>query len=232
MDDIINESIKNRKTLLPLSSGLDSRTLFSNMCKKENLILFSYEFKGGVNENKICNRLSDLFEIPSYLFEIEKSYIWNKIDQLYEGNKCFTDFTHPRQMGVIDGLENIGEVVLLGHWGDVLFDCHYKNNKISFDEQVNFLINKIVKPSGLELANDLWAHWGMQDSFEINFINRITNLYREIQIDNVSARIRAFKSLYWAPRWTSINLLFFDCLGEVVVPYYSNRMCEFMECSN
>ena len=40
--------------------------------------------------------------------------------------------------------------------------------------------------------------------------------------------MRAFKSLYWAPRWTSINLSIFNKAGEIVLPYYSDEMCKFI----
>src|SRR5690606_4545725 len=42
------------------------------------------------------------------------------------------------------------------------------------------------------------------------------------------AQIRAFKSLYWAPRWTSVNLYVFEAVRPISLPYYDNRMCEFI----
>lgn len=49
-----------------------------------------------------------------------------------------------------------------------------------------------------------------------------------IDIDDTNARFRAFKSLYWAPRWTSVNLAVFDAVRPMSLPYYDNRMCEFI----
>jgi len=59
--------------------------------------------------------------------------------------------------------------------------------------------------------------------------NRIKNLLKEINISsNANAQIRAFKSLYWAPRWTSVNLSFFESVKPITLPYYDNRMCKFI----
>jgi hypothetical protein len=118
--------------------------------------------------------------------------------------------------------------VLLGHWGDVLFDKQAESKNISYNEQVIELKKKIIKPGGIELAQDLWQHWGFLDSFESYITDRLDKLYSDIDIDHPSARMRAFKSLYWAPRWTSINVSFFKRLGEIVLPYYSNEMCKFI----
>ena len=40
--------------------------------------------------------------------------------------------------------------------------------------------------------------------------------------------MRAFKSLYWAPRWTSINMSIFQGLGKLVLPYYEDEICKFV----
>ena len=40
--------------------------------------------------------------------------------------------------------------------------------------------------------------------------------------------MRAFKSLYWAPRWTSVNLAVFKSKHPISLPYYDDRMCQFI----
>ena len=122
----------------------------------------------------------------------------------------------------------MGDNILLGHWGDVLFDTHAESDNYSLDEQINLLQKKILHNGGVELASDLWNHWGLEGSFTSYIMERVDFLYRGIEIDHPSARTRAFKSLYWAPRWTSVNLALFNSLGKVVVPYYHDDMCKFI----
>ena len=225
---LIIDSTKEKNVLLPISGGLDSRSLFIPVSKQSNLILCSYEFDGGLNETYYGRELSERFNIPFYSQKIPGGYLWEKLDQIAELNGCFTDFTHPRQVAVMDNWKGLGEVILLGHWGDVLFDKQADSKNISYNEQVIQLKKKIIKPGGIELANDLWRYWGLEGSFESYITDRLDKLYGDINIDHPSARMRAFKSLYWAPRWTSINLSIFNKAGEIVLPYYSDEMCKFI----
>ena len=53
---------------------------------------------------------------------LEKSYLWDKMSELASINQCYSEFTHPRQMAVIEEIAQLGNNFSLGHWGDVLFD--------------------------------------------------------------------------------------------------------------
>ena len=225
---LVIDSTKEKNVLLPISGGLDSRSLFIPVSKQSNLILCSYEFDGGLNETYYGRELSERFNISFYSQKIPRGYLWEKLDQIAELNGCFTDFTHPRQGAVINNWKGLGEVILLGHWGDVLFDKQADSKNISYNEQVIQLKKKIIKPGGIELANDLWKYWGLKGTFESYITERLDTLYNKINIDHPSARMRAFKSVYWAPRWTSINLSIFNQVGELVLPYYSDEMCKFI----
>jgi hypothetical protein len=227
-EKIINDSTRNKSILLPISSGLDSRSLFVPIRKNKNLTLTSYEFEGGFSESETGQKLSEHYNIPLFSQKIQRGYLWNKINEFHELNSCFTDFTHPRQVDAINNWKGLGDVILLGHWGDVLFDKQAVSENISYNEQVSKLKKKIIKPGGMELAHDLWEHWGIEDSFESYITERLDRLYRNIDIDHPSARMRAFKSLHWAPRWTSINLSIFKRAGEIILPYYSDEMCKFI----
>lgn len=227
-EKFIQNQIGNKSVLLPISGGLDSRTLFVPLKNSKNLTLASYEFEGGFSESETGRELSQCFNIPFYSQKIQKGYLWNKLEDFYKLNNCFTDFTHPRQVDAIHQWKELGDVILLGHWGDVLFDKQADSENILYNEQVAQLKKKILNPGGSELAEHLWKHWGLGGSFDSFITNRLDGLYNEINIDCPSARMRAFKSLYWAPRWTSINLSIFNQAGEIVLPYYSDEMCKFI----
>ena len=225
---IIHESTFEKSVLLPISGGLDSRTLIVPIPNRKNLTLASYEFENGILETCYGKKIAVHFDIPIFTQKIPKGYIWDTINKTAEQNECFTDFLHPRQVVALNNWKGLGETVLLGHWGDVLFDTHAESGHYSLDDQVNLLQKKILHKGGVELACDLWKHWGLRGSFMSSIFERLDFLYRGIEIDHPSARIRAFKSLYWAPRWTSVNLSLFSSLGKVIVPYYHDDMCKFI----
>lgn len=227
-ESLISTKIQNKKIVLPLSGGLDSRTLLVPLKDHIKLVLFSYEFEGGYNENKFGQQISSIKNWPFYAQKISSGYLWKKIDLIANYNNCFTDFTHPRQIAVINQMQNLGDSLLLGHWGDVLFDKQSDCKGKSVCDQFLELKLKLIKPGGLELASDLWEYWGLASSFEEYFDNRVLKMYENIKIDHCSARMRAFKSLYWAPRWTSINLSIFESAGNLILPYYDDEMLKFI----
>ena len=143
-------------------------------------------------------------------------------------NGCYSEFTHPRQMAVVERVAALGELFLLGHWGDVLFDDIGMRGDAAFDDQVSATVGKIVKAGGMELASVLWRAWGLRGSFASYLRERVAGLLAEIRIDDANARIRAFKSMYWAPRWTSVNLSVFASRRPIALPYYHADMCKLV----
>jgi hypothetical protein len=102
------------------------------------------------------------------------------------------------------------------------------SESLNQNEQIDVLYKKIVKKGGLELGKECWNSWRLNGDFEDYLRNRLTQMLDKIAIENVNARIRAFKSLYWATRWTSTNLHLFAEHNPMSIPYYDNRMCEFI----
>lgn len=229
-ETIIKEQTAGKKVILPLSGGLDSRTQ-AVACKHLNIPVhaYSYAFTGGHDETKYSKRIAAICDFQFQDFKVPNGYLWNVITSLSEINNCYSEFTHPRQMAFKEKYAAMGDVFSLGHWGDVLFDDMGVPEDASTEEQVQLLLKKIVKKDGLLLAERIWKSQGFTGDFISYFKKRITKLLVDINIPNsANAQIRAFKSLYWAPRWTSINLSVFQSERPITVPYYDKRMCAFI----
>lgn len=225
---LARENLSGKKVILPLSGGLDSRSQAAAVKNLSEVHTFSYRFAQSFNETKYGKAIAEANGWPFDEFVIPEEYLWDRIEELALINKGYSEFTHPRQMAVTHHFPDMGDVFYLGHWGDVLFDDMGVPSNLSFDEQVAVVLKKIVKKGGMELATALWQAWGLYGSFEIYLRERIAKLLSEIDIDHAGARIRAFKSLYWAPRWTSVNLAVFSKYHPVFLPYYSDEMCQFI----
>jgi asparagine synthase (glutamine-hydrolysing) len=227
-EKIIEEQTNSKKVILPLSGGLDSRTQAVALAHLgKEVSSYSYHFENGYNESKISESIANSCKFEFEKFKISKGYLWNSIKSLAKINKCYSEFTHPRQMAIVNQLKAKGELFSLGHWGDVLFDST-TNNQLTEEEELNLILKKIIKKGGLSLASQLWNSWSLKGDFEVYLKRRVKALLDDIKIKNSSAKIRAFKSLYWAPRWTSINLSIFETIAPISLPYYDNRMCEFI----
>lgn len=228
-EEIVKKQSENKDIILPLSGGLDSRSQAVALKKiGAKVNSYSYSFEGGYKESGISKKIAKECDFPFKDFTIKKSYLWDKISDLAKINQCYSEFTHPRQMAVIDEVATLGNSFSLGHWGDVLFDSDEYSQELSDKELLPFLKKKIVKKGGLELAMSLWKNWELEGDFETYLNERIIHLLSKINISNVNAKLRAFKSLYWAPRWTSVNLEVFESKHEISLPYYEDEMCEFI----
>lgn len=229
-ETIIDEQVQDKKVILPLSGGLDSRTqaaALKHLNKKVHA--YSYEFENGHNETKYAEQIAKICNFPVEKWIIPKGYLWKNIQEIAIINQCYTEFTHPRQAAVMHKLADLGEVISLGHWGDVLFDNMELPSQLSTDEQVDLMIKKVIKKRGIELAEKLWNSWGLDGDFEPYFRQRIKVLLEKLQIqEEANAQTRAFKSLYWASRWTGSNLCFFEKAKAITLPYYDERMCQFI----
>ncbi|MBI3234810.1 MAG: asparagine synthetase B family protein [Bacteroidetes bacterium] len=226
---VVNRMASGKKVILPLSGGLDSRSLAAALKQyKGNVEAYSYEFDGGESETWYSEKIAGAEGFPFHAYKIEQGYLWDRIEQLGQLNNCTSEFTHPRQMAVIDQIEKLGNCFFLGHWGDVLFDGMGVNDDLIFDEQVEVLYKKVLKKGGKELGEKLWNQWGLTDTFAAYLKDKISTLLKDIKIDNANSRIRAFKSMYWAPRWTSSNMSIFRRNSSVAMPYYDDMMCDFI----
>lgn len=226
---IVEEQTREGKVILALSGGLDSRTLAVAMqVLGKNPHTYSYRFKGSFEETKYGREMAKAMGWAFDELEIPPSYLWDKIEDAGNVNRCFAEFTHARQVAVAEQLSQKGDVWLLGHWGDVLFDDMGIASDISFEEQVKVLYKKVLKKGGKELAADLWQAWQLPGKFEDQLHARLEKMHARININDANARVRAFKSLYWATRWTSTNLNYFSQYKPIALPYYDDRMCRFV----
>ncbi|MEY8868835.1 asparagine synthase-related protein [Meridianimaribacter flavus] len=227
-EEVLKEQTHGQRVILPLSGGLDSRTQAAGLYRiGAEVSSYSYSFAQGYPESAIASATAKVCEFDFEAFTIDSGYLWRVIDDLAKLNGCYSDFTSPRQMAVIDQLGAKGDVFSLGHWGDVLFDS-MGLPQLSDAELVDLLSKKLLKRGGLALASKLWTTWGLDGDFLSYFKGRLATLLDGIAIPDSNAKLRAFKSLYWAPRWTSVNHSVFASVQPITLPYYDERLCRFI----
>lgn len=225
---ICAEQAANQTVLLPLSGGLDSRTQAVAYSKLKNpVVSYSYSFHNGYKEGAISKRIAETLGYPYHDLTIPPGYLWDKIDELAELIGCYTEFTHPRQMAAIDHFRKMEGIFTLGHWGDVLFDSPAPKDLTEAGAEA-WLLKKIVVKGGQELAEALWKDWGLEGEFMPYLKARIKELWDSIPIENTTAKARAYLSITRAPRWTNIGFAIFEATNPIEVPYYDDRMAEFI----
>ena len=222
------KQVEGKRVILPLSGGLDSRSLAAALKGVSDVHTYSYKFEHSFDETKYGKEIARRMGWKFDEFTIPQGYLWNRIDDLFNINQGYAEFTNPRQMAIVDKFPSMGDVFYLGHGGDLFFDSMGVEDTLSPEDQLNALYKIVVKKGGLELAESLWKYWELEGSFNEYFRERMMNLLSSIDIDNANARLRAFKSYYYVPRWTCVNLAIFAKYHPLSLPYFDNRMCEWL----
>ncbi len=227
-EKLVHQNLSSKRVVLPLSGGLDSRSQAVSVIGYDNVQTYSYEYPEGVPETKYAEGVAKACHHPFEKLIIPKGYLWDVIEEVaqlihYEG-----DVSVIRQAAFMNEYPQMGDVLYLGHWGDVLFDDMGVTEDLSDEELVHALMKKIVKRKGLEIGETLWKGFGLAGDFKTELKNKFHSLLADIKIDNNNAKVRAFKSLYWAPRWTSLGMGVFSKSMPVFLPYYKEEMCKFI----
>ena len=130
-------------------------------------------------------------------------------------------------MAFKEELGSLWNLFSLGHMGDLMFDS-FGYPQLSKDEEVEVLSKLLLKKGGVELAKELWLAWGLEGEFESYFKSRINDLLKQFDIEDTNAKIRAFKTHFYVSSWSSNNLSVFSAIHPISLPYYDDRMCEFI----
>ena len=110
-ESLIQNHTKAKHIILPLSGGLDSRTLAVALRGHRNVVAVSYEFENGIPETEYARQIAGACGWEFHGYTIPRGYLWEKLDELADVNQCQTEFTHPRQMAVIDEIVQYGDLI-------------------------------------------------------------------------------------------------------------------------
>src|SRR3989338_5947551 len=88
LENMIGNATKGKKVILPLSGGLDSRTLAAALPKDSDVHAFSYEFSGGPHESYYGQKIAYARNFPFSAYQVPAGYLWNKIQALAKANQC------------------------------------------------------------------------------------------------------------------------------------------------
>jgi asparagine synthetase B (glutamine-hydrolysing) len=227
-EGILSEN-KDGQWTIPISGGLDSRTLVAAAHRLGRQFKgYSYAFDSGIDETVYGRRMSELLDFPFDSFTIGKGVLWNYLEKLARANECYSEFTNPRQFAVYDRLKAMGGTFILGHMGDLIFDDMHVPEGISADSLFDIHWKRTIKPGGFKLGERLWKDWNLNGSFGEYLRDSMKSTFDRIDIRESNPKLRAFKSWTHVRRWTSTNLQLFTEFGPNLIPYLDNRMIEFV----
>lgn len=228
-ESIVDKQCNNKKIILPISGGLDSRCLAAAV-KDKNVFGYSYSYQHGADdENKYASAVARVMAYNYQPFMIPQGYLWSRIEKLAEINQCYAEFTNPRQMSIYNQVKDFGDIFLLGHCGDLFFDGMGVNDALPQDQLKDLIVKKHLKPGGVELAERLWAAFSLPGNYSDYIRDRLHSTLSEVNIpQNANSTLRAHKTEYYIHRWSIINLSVFADQREISLPFTDDRMCKFI----
>lgn len=225
LQEIMCGATANKKVALPISGGLDSRTLAGVVAKQvkqpKSVWSYSYGYTAKSVETKIAKRIAkaegiafDEYIVPQYLFE--------KSATIADAVELFQYIDGTRQACMLDELEQRADVVVGGHWGDVWMDDMGMNTM----NESEFFKKKIVKRgSDWLLENVCKPHYANYDTFLKNYFYNWNSQHSHIE--DKDFRMKIFKTDQWSLRWTVPSLRMYQASVMPVLPFYDKRIVDF-----
>ncbi|MBN8671435.1 MAG: hypothetical protein J0L80_12160 [Chitinophagales bacterium] len=225
LQEIMSFATANKKVALPISGGLDSRTLAGVLAKQikqpKSVWSYSYGYTAKSIETKIAKKIAkaegiafDEYVVPQYLFE--------KSATIADAVELFQYIDGTRQACMLDELEQRADVVVGGHWGDVWMD----DMGMGTLNENEFFKKKIVKRgSDWLLENVCKPHYANYDTFLKNYFYNWNNQHSHIE--DKDFRMKIFKTDQWSFRWTVPSLRMYQAAVLPVLPFYDKRIVDF-----
>ncbi len=228
-DTILSTSIKfattDKAVGLPVSGGLDSRTLAGIITSHEmplkSLWSYSYGYDTKSIEIKIASQIAKSRNIKFDKYVID-NYLFKKMDVVKDSVELFQYVDGTRQASILNSIEQHSDVVVGGHWGDV-----WLNNTGVSDENTNVFFEKKIKKKGSQ-----WLLKEVCENYYPKHSSMLKNYYaywsdKHKDIKNSDFRMKIFKTDQWSFRWTLPSIRVYQAAAFPVLPFYDNRIVDF-----
>jgi len=224
---IVDDHARRGRLVVPLSGGLDSRTVFAVATRDhpDHVAALSYGYWAESPEIRIPRAIARArgvalreLVVPDYLFD--------RLDTVLDAVEGFSALCFTRQIGALDGFVDLGDRVVGAHWGDVWFD-DFGASGLDGDALTDRAVALLAKPGGAHLQQLLRP--GLADVDVDAELRRLVEaeLDRVPDLTDADMRIKAFKTDQWSARWTIPGTCAYRAALPLALPFYDNRMVDF-----
>jgi asparagine synthase (glutamine-hydrolysing) len=216
------------RSILPLSGGLDSRSLAAMMPQGTQTQAYSYGYSENSIETAIASQIARACGF-TYTAHVIQPYLLDRLPEVVAALHGCQDVTQARQVSVSDWLKERADAVLTGLWGDVWCDQMGLADGLPAGKTVlTHTINKLEKRGrGWLLENLVNSHL---PNVDINSLLRAqveAGLAEFEHIADDDFRVKAYKTSRWAFRWSNASLRAFDMGATPRIPYYDVDLIDF-----
>lgn len=217
-------SVKDKRTAIPISGGLDSRMLtgeLANINEWKELNGLSYGYTDNSPELKIAKQVAQKKNIPLHTY-VMPDYLFDKLDNITESVELFQYVDGTRQASAVDWLNENADVVVGGHWGDVWLDSMNVHSKDDLHDAFN---KKIVKRGSAWLLDNVCKQYiARPEDFLNDYFSSFLNMH--VEIKDADFKMKIYKTDQWSFRWTTASLRMYQAAAMPVLPFYDCRVAD------
>jgi len=216
------------RAILPLSGGLDSRSLAAVMPAGAQPQAYSYGYGTDSIETRIASQVAAArgFNFTAHAVQ---PYLFDRLPEIVRALHGCQDVTQARQMSINGWVAGRADAVLTGLWGDVWLDQMGLADGIPPDTTLaEYTLHKFEKRGRQWLLEHVVGpHFLPPAAAEFLSAAVSDGLAGFEHIADLDFRVKAYKTSRWAFRWSNASLRGFDVGATARVPYYDVDLVDF-----
>ncbi len=225
----MKDQMRTGRLVLPLSGGLDSRTLAAVVPKGASVSTFSYGYSADSVEMRIASKIAQARDL-SYSAHVIPPYLLDELSPVLDAVEGFQDVTQARQAAITTWLDGRADYLLAAHWGDVFCDDMGCPESAGADDAWRQTLLKFRKRGRSWLLENLCrAHLNGETPEKVaeSLLKEEFDAYDGIR--DADFRVKALKTGQWAFRWTLPSLRMYQQAAYPRTPFLDPRVIAFFQ---
>jgi asparagine synthase (glutamine-hydrolysing) len=228
LENAVKRSVQHRKPILPISGGLDSRSLAALMPRGKQTSTYSYGYTKKSIETTIATQIAETCGF-TFTKHVISEYLFEVLPEAVQSLHGSQDITQGRQISINQWLHEHADTVLSGLWGDVWCDQMGLADGLPEGKTVaTHTISKMQKRGRDWLVRNV-ARSHTDQANITEFLNdwMTADLEKYNFIEDIDFRVKAYKTSQWAFRWSNASLRAFEMGSTPRIPYYDVDIVDF-----
>ncbi|HVO44193.1 MAG TPA: asparagine synthase-related protein [Aggregatilineales bacterium] len=231
-DALLHQAVQRctteERAVLPISGGLDSRSLVSVLPRDSAVETYSYGYSTDSIETNIAAQIADARQLE-FTRHVISPYLFKRLPELVLALHGCQDVTQARQMSVNEWVKAHGSVVLTGLWGDVW--CDQMGLADGLPQDLTVLAHTVKK---FQKNGRAWLQENISTpQLENRDISQFLTSQIEAglaefdHIEDLDFRVKAYKTSRWSFRWSNASLRGFEVGATPRIAYYDVGLIDF-----
>jgi asparagine synthase (glutamine-hydrolysing) len=216
------------RTVLPLSGGLDSRSLAAVVPPGPSTVAYSYGYSPDSVETRLASRIARVrgFTFTGHVID---PYLFYRLPEITLALHGSQDVPTARQASISGWLNQHADAVISGLWGDVWCDQMGLAGGLPGGKTPGeYTYHKMVKRGRGWLFDQVCKPHLEADNIEESLAEQVSaGLDGFEQIADLDFRLKAYKTTRWAFRWSNASLRGFEMGAVPRIPYYDVDLIDF-----